>query len=226
MRNIIFDFNGTLFQDSDMHCRAWKRFMSARGMEITDELFHQYMCGPPNDAILRRFLGEDLSDEEVAKLAGEKEDLYRAIVLGDPSLQVLTDGAPELLDALKARGVPFAIATGSSRDNVDFYFDTLGIGRWFDYGNVFYAEGRLPGKPDPAIYRLAMQKLGFAPQETMVVEDAMPGIESAVGAGIRHIVAIDTTLGSEAFRSVPQVAAVVHNFTDSSLFLDWVLACR
>ena len=219
MQNIIFDFNGTLFQDSGMHRDAWRVFFAHRGIEITDELFHKYMCGPPNDAILRRFLGEKLTDGEIAALAEEKESLYRRVVCSDPALQVLTDGAPELLDALKAAGVPYAIATGSSIENVEFYFDVLDIGRWFDRDRVFYAEKRLPGKPDPAIYRLAMAKLGFDPRETTVVEDALPGIQSAVGAGIRRIVAIDTTLGRDAFAHIPEVVAVVHDYTDFGLFL-------
>lgn len=219
MQSIIFDFNGTLFQDSDMHQHAWKVFFARRGIEITDELFHRYMCGPPNDAILRRFLGGDLTDGEVAALAEEKESLYRRVVLSDPALQVLTDGAPTLLDALKAAGVPYAIATGSSIENVNFYFDALDIGRWFDRDRVFYAEGHLPGKPDPAIYRLAMEKLGFDPMDTLVVEDALPGIRSAIGAGIRRIVAIDTTLGRDAFAGIPEVVSVIHDFTDHGLFL-------
>ena len=212
MRSFIFDFNGTLFQDSEMHHIAWTRFMADRGIELTDELFHRYMCGPPNDAILRRFISEDLTDAEIAALAAEKEALYREQVLSDPALQVLTPGAPELLDDLKARGIPYAIATGSSWDNVDFYLRTLRIDRWFPPERIFYAEGRLPGKPDPAIYRLAMEKLGFDPGETVVVEDALPGIQSAIGAGIRHIVAIDTTLGPEAFAGIPEVKAVIHDF--------------
>ncbi len=220
MRSFIFDFNGTLFQDSEMHHIAWTRFMADRGIELTDELFHRYMCGPPNDAILRRFISEDLTDAEIAALAAEKEALYREQVLSDPALQVLTPGAPELLDDLKARGIPYAIATGSSWDNVDFYLRTLRIDRWFPQERIFYAEGRLPGKPDPAIYRLAMEKLGFDPGETVVVEDALPGIQSAIGAGIRHIVAIDTTLGPEAFAGIPEVKAVIHDFMNYERWID------
>jgi len=212
MQSYIFDFNGTLYQDTTLHRRAWDTFMARRGIELTDEAFHSYMCGPPNDAILRHFLSRDLTDAEIARLAYEKECLYRDAVCSDPSMQRLTDGAPELLDTMKARGIPFAIATGSSRDNVEFYMDVLHIDRWFDYDHIFYAEGRLPGKPDPAIYRLAMAKLDYAPREVTVVEDAMAGIESAHRAGVGRIIAIDTTMGADAFSGMPQIAAVIHDF--------------
>ena len=219
MKSFIFDFNGTLYQDSTMHLDAWRQFYKKHGVPFTDDLFYKYMCGPPNSEILRRMISPDLSDAEIEALSEEKEALYRQVVLDDPDLRELTPGAGEMLDMLKARGVPYAIATGSNRANVDFYMYTLRIDRWFDYDHIFYAEDRLPGKPDPAVYRLAMRKLGFQPEETVVVEDAMPGIQSAVGAGVRAVIAIDTTLGPEAFRGIPEIVAVIHDFHGFERFL-------
>lgn len=220
MQSIIFDFNGTLFQDTFMHRRAWGKFFAGFGVEITDAQFYDSMCGPPNDAILRKFLDPALTDSQVAELAARKEDLYRAIVRSDPAYQQLTGGAPELLDHLQARGIPFAIATGAGKGNMDFYFEVLGIGRWFDWDRIVYAEPGLPGKPDPAIYRIAMEKVGFDPSETTVVEDALPGIQSAVAAGVRRVIAIDTTLGPKAFAGIPEVRAVVHDFRNYERWLD------
>ena len=62
-----------------------------------------------------------------------------------------------------------------------------------------------------------MEKLGYDPAETVVVEDALAGIRSAVGAGVRTVVAIDTTLGAQAFRDIPEVVAVIHDFTHFDL---------
>ena len=219
MRQFIFDFNGTLYQDTALHRQAWGAFLARRGIPLSDEDFHNYMCGPPNDAILRHFISPDLSDAQISRMAFEKESLYRDAVRADPSMQRLTDGAADILDELKARGIPYAIATGSSRDNVDFYMEVLRIDRWFDYDHIFYAEGRLPGKPDPAIYRLAMEKLGYEPGKVTVVEDAMAGIESARRAGVGRIIAIDTTMGPRAFDGMADVCAVIHDFTDFERFL-------
>ena len=211
MQAFIFDFNGTLYLDMDIHRRAWKLFMSRHGQEIDDETFYRYMFGPNNSVILRRFFG-DLDEGEVWRLSGEKEALYREIALSDPALQRLAPGAPQMLDMLKSRGVPFAIATASIRKNVDFYMNSLGIRRWFDYDHVFFEMEGLPGKPDPSIYLLTMEKLRYDPENTVVVEDSMPGIQSAVAAGVSRIIAIDTTLGPDAFKEIPQVSAVIHDF--------------
>lgn len=220
MRNIIFDFNGTLYQDTPMHIASWGEFYRRRGVPYSEELFYKYMCGPPNSDILRRMLRPDLTDDEVHALSEEKERIYRDIILRDPKLQTLTPGAEEMLTALKARGVPFAIATGADLANIEFYAEVLGIYRWFDLDHIFYSTPGIPGKPDPAIYRLAMEKLGYDPSNTLVVEDGMDGIRSAIGAGVRAIVAIDTTLGAAAFRDMPEVSAVIHDFCDFERFID------
>lgn len=212
MKSCIFDFNGTLYQDTPMHKAAWKAFFQRMNVPFTDEGFYKYMCGPPNSDILRRFIDPKLTDAQVAALSEEKEHIYRRIILDDPVLQTLTPGAAEMLDYMKAEGIPHAIATGAEKGNMDFYMKVLGIGRWFDWDHISCAHRGLPGKPDPAIYRVTMEKLGYDPAETVVVEDALAGIRSAVGAGVKTVVAIDTTLGADAFADIPEVVAVIHDF--------------
>ena len=219
MRSFIFDFNGTLYPDKEIHRLAWKHFMSDLGVTITDEDFESYMYGPANDVIVRHFLGSDLPLCEVRRLSAEKEAIYRQIALDDPTLQALTPGAPEMLDMLKQRGVPHAIATASMPENVDFYFDVLGIGKWFDRRHVFFDEADLPGKPDPAIYRLTMERLGYRPDEVTVVEDSMSGIHAAIGAGVGRIIAIDTTHGADALKKTEGLSGIIHDFHGFEVFL-------
>lgn len=211
MQAFIFDFNGTLFLDAEIHRMAWKRFMAEQGRAITDEDFYRYMYGPTNEAIFRHFF-PGISDGEIVRLSGEKEAAYRRIVLDDPALRPLAPGAPEMLDMLRDRGIPCAIATASIRANVDFYLKDLGLNRWFDIDRIFYDTGDIPGKPDPAIYLQAMAKMGFRPEETTVVEDSRMGIQSARSAGVSRIIAIDTTMGPEALAEMPEVDAVIHDF--------------
>ena len=220
MQSFIFDFNGTLFLDAEIHRVAWKRFLAERGHPITDEIFDKYVYGPGNDVILRRFFGDTLSDDEVSALSEDKEAAYRAIVLANPALQSLAPGASEMLDMLKARSVPCAVATASIRSNVDFYMDDLGLKRWFDYDHVFYMNGDIPGKPDPALYLMAMARLGCDPKSTTVVEDSLTGIRAAEAAGVARIIAIDTTMGPAALTKLPCVYAVVHDFYGFERFID------
>lgn len=220
MRSFIFDFNGTLFRDTEFHRIAWTQFMARHGIAISDNDFRQKMNGPGNDVILRRFLGDGPSDEEIAALSEEKERIYRAIVLADPARRALAPGVPEMLDTLKARQVPCCVATASIRANVDFYMEELGLKRWFDYRHIFYMTGELPGKPDPAIYRAAMQRLGYRPDDTFVVEDSLTGIQSATGAGVGGIIVIGETVPPEALTRMPGVVAHIQDFFGFECFLE------
>jgi HAD superfamily hydrolase (TIGR01509 family) len=220
MRNFIFDFNGTLFRDTEFHRIAWTQFMARHGIAISDNDFRQKMNGPGNDVILRRFFGDGPSDEEIAALSEEKERIYRAIVLADPARRALAPGVPEMLDTLKARQVPCCVATASIRANVDFYMEELGLKRWFDYRHIFYMTGELPGKPDPAIYLAAMQRLGYRPDDTLVVEDSLTCIQSATGAGVGGIIVIGETVPPEALTRMPGIIAHIQDFFGFERFLE------
>ena len=220
MRSFIFDFNGTLFRDTEFHRLAWTQFMAKHGIAVSDDDFRQRMNGPGNDVILRRFFGEGPSDDEIDALSEEKERIYRAIVLADPARQSLAPGVVEMLDMLTARQVPCCVATASIRANVDFYMEDLGLKRWFDYRHIFYMTGELPGKPDPAIYRTAMQRLGFRPKDTLVVEDSLPGIQSAAGAGVGGIIAIGQAVPPEILDRMPGIIAHIQDFFGFERFLE------
>ena len=192
MRSFIFDFNGTLFQDTDIHRVAWKRFMAEQGMPISDEDFRQKMNGPGNDIILRRFFGDGPTDAEIDALSEA--------------------GVVEMFDAMKKRAIPCCVATASIRANVDFYMEDLGLNRWFDYSHIFYMTGEFPGKPDPAIYLTAMRSLAYVPSETVVVEDSLPGMRSALSAGVGGIIAVGETVPPAELAQIPNIVARIHDF--------------
>ena len=219
MRSFIFDFNGTLFRDTEFHRVAWKQFMGRHGIAISDEDFRRKMNGPGNDIILRRFFGNGASSVEIDALSEEKERIYRDIVLADPARKALAPGVAEMLDVLKARGVPCGVATASIRANVDFYMDALGLNRWFDYDHIFYMNGEFPGKPDPAIYRVAMRCLGYRPEDTVVVEDSLPGMRSALGAGAGGIIAVGDNVAPAALAEFPNILARIQDFFGFERFI-------
>lgn len=221
---VVFDFNGTLFQDSDFNEEAWRRFLHKTfHASVDDADFMRFFHGRPNSFIFSHYMGRDLTPEEVHHLSEDgKEALYRRLVLEHPERLTLTEGAPELLDRLKAADVPVSIATAAGRGNMDFYFEHLGIGRWFDYDtNIIYNDGKLPGKPEPDIYLKSFEKIGSAPEETIVVEDALLGLESAERAGAGMIVGIDPA-GTNGLNSVAGVDHVIASFKDWQD--SWVMA--
>ena len=62
--------------------------------------------------------------------------------------------------------------------------------KWFNIEKIVYSDGKIKGKPHPEIYEIACKNIGVTPQECVVIEDAISGIESAHNAKIGKIIAI------------------------------------
>lgn len=191
MKGIIFDFNGTMFQDSHFHEKAWIHIIKKYSTKaVTEEDILHKIHGQTNDKILTYFLNETLSEEKITLLSNEKEAYYRKLILNQPDLS-LTEGLEELLNSLLQRHTPMTIATASPKQNVEFYYSLFNLDRWFDKDKIIYDNGSFTGKPCPDIFILAAQKLNLLPKDCPVIEDAISGLRAAMNAGIGTIIAID-----------------------------------
>lgn len=184
VKGIIFDFNGTMVFDAHLHEKAWVEMIKKHNDSVTDQEVIAYIHGRTNDKTIRHFIG-DVTDEELQELSDEKEREYHRLVHEENLWYV--DGTEALLDELVEKGIPFTIATASPKINIDFYFDYFQLGRWFKYEDIVYDDGTFPGKPNPTIYQKAVESLGLAPEECVVIEDAIAGVESANRANIGKV---------------------------------------
>ena len=185
MKGIIFDFNGTMFQDSHLHEEAWVYMVNKYSNgSLREEDILLNLHGRTNKEILNFFISDSLSDEEINKLSFEKEAYYRELCLKDSKNLKLTNGLTDVLDALKSQNIPITIATATVKENLEFYFDVFELGKWFDFENLVYDNGTFPGKPSPDIFLIASQKLNLKPENCLVVEDAYSGILAAQKAHI------------------------------------------
>ena len=131
------------------------------------------------DIILER-ASKGYSEEEKLALATYKNDAYKQLVRKLTPADILP-GAMETLKQLKAAGVRVAI--GSSSKNTPIILERIGLADWFDA----VADGNQisHSKPDPEVFLLAAQKLGIAPEQCLVVEDADAGVEAALAGGMQ-----------------------------------------
>ncbi|MGO3604071.1 MAG: HAD family hydrolase [Enterococcus malodoratus] len=216
MKGIIFDFNGTMFMDSDLHEAAWLYLLQKYSeKELTEEDILKNLHGKTNDVILRNFISKDLTDEEVQKLSDEKEAFYRKSVLESSNHKDFTKGLRDVLDYLKANDIPMTIASASPKINMDFYFDYLNLGNWFDYDQMVCHTGSFPGKPAPDIFLIAAEKIGVEPKNCLVIEDSYSGLQAAHNAKIGTIVAIDPDGKNRAVLEAEGLAkdGVIEDFT-------------
>ena len=94
----------------------------------------------------------------------------------------------------KADGFLVGLGSSGNTPNVNFVLERCGIAKYFDA----IANGDMisRGKPDPEVYLLAARKLGLAPAECIVAEDAPVGIEAARRAGM-SVIGVATTFRRE-----------------------------
>jgi HAD superfamily hydrolase (TIGR01509 family) len=123
-----------------------------------------------------------------ARVHGLKNAFYAEIIAAEGV--PLRPGVSELLDDCERAGIPFAIATTTSRQNVDAllrrHFGTAWRCR---FRGVHCAEDAPQKKPDPLVYRLALRTLGLAPDHVVAIEDSPAGVQAARAASIPVIVA-------------------------------------
>ncbi len=220
MTGVIFDFNGTLFSDTDKHFIAWKRFLERRGRALpTEEEFQKNFVGTTTTRILRNYVDASITPDQILAAVKEKENLYFEACLEDPDCMRLTSGAEDFFDLLTMRGIPFMIATGSDKLNMDFYFEHLPISRWFSYDNVIYDDYSRKGKPHPDIYLDAAKHLGVPIGECAIFEDALAGYRSAKAAGAGAIVMVETPENTIDFEALPSVTEIIRDFREPEALL-------
>jgi beta-phosphoglucomutase len=138
--------------------------------------------------ILRRTLGEPLSEVRIRQLDERKESLFRDILRqAFPAM----DGAVELIDALAADGFLLAVGSSGPPENIALSLDKLGRAK--NFAAVVTGMDVTRGKPDPQVFQLAAERLGVPPSSCAVVEDAVHGIEAARRAGMASIALSGTT---------------------------------
>lgn len=187
---VVFDFNGTLFWDTGLHNRAWDIFLTRYDLFLSDEDKFRWMHGKNNRDLLQSLFHNILTETQVSDYIMEKESLYQELCL-ETDMQ-LAPGVTDFLNFLKGNNIPFTIATASGKENLDFYFEHLPLAEWFEYDKVVYNNGKIKGKPDPQIYELAMEIIGKKPEEIIVFEDAIAGLQAAKNAKAGKIIAVNS----------------------------------
>ena len=214
MKAVIFDFNGTLFWDTPKHVAAWKKMSEKlRGTPFTHEE-DLLLTGRTNKQLIEYCLKREPTQEEVDKIAAEKESEYRQMCIAERHSCHLADGAIDLFEYMKAHNIPFTIATSSEINNVKFFIEFFELAKWFDTSKIVYDQFKYPGKPHPDIYLEAAKTIGVEPKYCIVFEDTESGIKAARAAGIGQIYAIDSIGNGEKLSKLEGLTGVLKDFNE------------
>lgn len=201
-RAVLWDVDGTLIDSAEHHFRAWQETMAAHGRPITRADFTATF-GQRNDAVLRHYLGRPVTEQEIDRIGGIKEERYRALIRAQ-GVEALA-GVREWLGRLRGAGWRQAIASSGPRQNCETILEVLQVADAFDA--IVSAEDVRHGKPHPEVFLVAAARLGVAPGRCVVVEDAPAGVEAGHAAGMHTLGVLSTHPHLDAER-------VVHALTD------------
>jgi HAD superfamily hydrolase (TIGR01509 family) len=182
---VIFDLDGTLIDSEKNYVVSDGKMLEKFGIEYTSELRGR-LIGRGIDVFAGIIRNEYGVRETPETLLAMKDEYYLDIA------RTNTRVFPEmrkLLDILKARSVPMAIASGSSQKVID---ELLAICEISDYFKVAISSvGLYPGKPEPDVFLGTARRLDVPPAECLVLEDSASGVAAGIAAGMK-VIAIPT----------------------------------
>ena len=177
---MIFDLDGAIVSTDHYHYLAWKAIADQEGIEFNEEINNR-LRGVSRMASLEIILekaSRPYLKEEKDALCEQKNAIYRDFL---KQLQPIdcSEDVRSTLQALRDAGIQLSI--GSASKNTRFILERINLLDAFDQ----IVDGTMisHSKPNPEVFLLAAEKLGLAPSECGVVEDAYAGIEAAKAGG-------------------------------------------
>lgn len=176
----LVDMDGTLYDSMVNHVEAWMRMASEVGLEVTREEI--YLCegrtgSSTINSLYQRQFGRNATDEEVKRLYHLKTVYFQDLPPVHPM-----PGALKLMNVFKHAGLKRVLVTGSGQNSLISRISA-------DFPDIFRPELRITsanvvhGKPHPEPYLKAMDLALVTPSESIAIENAPLGVESAARSG-------------------------------------------
>jgi beta-phosphoglucomutase len=180
----IFDLDGVLVDTAKYHYLAWKRLAKELGFDFT-ELDNERLKGVSRLRSLEILLevGKITMNEAQKENAATRKNTWYVEYLLTIDETALLPGAKNFLLRLKNNGI--RIALGSASKNAPLILGRLNIADLFDA--VIDGNAVSKAKPDPEVFLKGAAALGLAPEQCVVFEDALAGIEAAKNGGMKVI---------------------------------------
>ena len=179
IKGVVFDMDGLMFDTERLSARCWHEAGLRMGYQVPLDL-------PPRtnglDAahsrpIFLETMGEDFDYYGVRSLRLELEREYT-----EKNKVPVKPGLFELLEYLREKDIPAAVASSSDRPKLDRYLKGSGA---MDYLTATVDGSMVAnGKPDPEIFLKACALLKLDPKECLGLEDSPAGVRSSTSAGL------------------------------------------
>jgi putative hydrolase of the HAD superfamily len=182
IRAVVFDFDGTLMDTETCAYDTICGIYSEHGQELPLEKWA--VCigtvggfDPFRDLEMKT--GRTLDLEEL-------RSRYKTRHNENVKSVTLRPGALDRLEEARRLGLKIGLASSSDRAWIEMHLERQGIRDYFEV--IRSSDDVKRVKPDPELYRLAVEALGVSPREAIAVEDSMNGLRAAKAAGLRGLV--------------------------------------
>ena len=176
---LIFDLDGTIANTMPNHFKSWRKAVVPYGIDFNAALFMQ-LTGMPRTATIEKLnemFGTKMNPDIVGKV---KEDHFKTLVNLTEEIGVVTDVIRKYHTIL-----PMSIGTGSTKNGAKKTLEVIGFENYFDI--VITADDIINHKPHPETFLKCAELMGVKPQDCVVFEDGILGMNAAEEAGMMVI---------------------------------------
>ncbi|NJM66315.1 MAG: HAD-IA family hydrolase [Acaryochloris sp. RU_4_1] len=211
LQALIFDMDGVLCNTMPYHLQAWLDYSATiPALAGASRKQLEKMGGKRNQELLPELLGHPVAAADLQRWSSEKEAVYRSLIRDD--IQWLPGLIPFLQQA-QSVGLRLGLGTSACWENVDLLLSQDQLRDFFSAQVIETDVER--GKPDPQCYLLVAERLGVVPEQCLVFEDAIAGVQAARDAAMRCWGVLTTHTADELQQAGAEYC--IQDFTDPAL---------
>jgi HAD superfamily hydrolase (TIGR01509 family) len=179
IRGVIFDVDGTLVGSNAAHAASWVDTLAEAGYDVPFEVVFP-MIGMGGDKVLPSLSGIEESTSRGKELGRQRWEIFVRDYL--PGLKP-TRGARALVERLEDDGYELVIASSAGGSELNTLLEAANVADLFDLKTS--SSDAEDSKPDPDIVHAAVKKIGYDPDELVMIGDTPYDVEAAIGAHVR-----------------------------------------
>ena len=179
IKAVIYDLDDLMVNSYEIHVRATNLVLKQQGVDadkIPEEVSRRFVGMRISDILKTIILHLNLN-VNYEKFYEERNRIFLNLVKNELKSM---PGLNESLSYCRQRKFKIALASSGTTKYIEVVLDRFKIKDYFDV--IVSGDHVKHGKPNPEVYELALKQLGVKPSESVVLEDAEVGIESAKGA--------------------------------------------
>ena len=214
MQAVIFDMDGVIIDSEPIHLEVDIQTMKDLGCNISKEELNKYV------GTTSEYMFSDIKNRYKINKSVEDIISYRAEIAKERIIKAdlePIEGIRELLNELKNKSIPAAIASSSPRDFIEVVVSKFGIKDYFSY--IVSGEEVENGKPAPDVYIETAKKLGVQPKECIVIEDSKNGVLAAKAAGMKCIGFQNVNSGNQDLSKADFIVNAITEIKNHNLYM-------